>query len=389
MVVVAGKHDPAPLDGYRVVSLAEQFPGPLASLLLGDLGAEVVQVEKPGTGDPSRAYPSFYSALNRGKRSVAIDLKHPDGVSAVHAMVAQADILLEGFRPGVLDRLGLSAETLTGVNSGLVYVSISGFGQTGPYRDFPGHDLSYQAMAGLLTESQAERGELPILTLADLTSGLFAAIAALTGLAGRVGNSGRGGRYDVAMFDSLVALLTTILVPAANGAGTTTIGLDPGYGYYATSDQRWIAVSIPFEDYFWQRLCVALEIPNYGDIPGTARVERRHELRTHVAHAVAHGTAAHWQRVLGATGVPFGVVESPSALLGDPQVLSRGLFQRLGDAVYLRQPLIVDGRPLGPRSGWPQLGEHTVEVLRETGLSQNRINHLLAEGIAAQYEPAR
>jgi crotonobetainyl-CoA:carnitine CoA-transferase CaiB-like acyl-CoA transferase len=142
-----------PLAGYRVLSLAEQYPGPFATLLLSDLGADVIQLERPG-GDPARRYPEFYAALNRGKRSAAVDLKHPGGVPAVAALAARADVVLEGFRPGVLDRLGLGAEQLTAANPALVHVSISGFGQTGPYRDRPAHDLTYQAMAGLLDETK-------------------------------------------------------------------------------------------------------------------------------------------------------------------------------------------------------------------------------------------
>ncbi|HEY1973596.1 MAG TPA: CaiB/BaiF CoA-transferase family protein, partial [Pseudonocardia sp.] len=201
-----------PLAGYRVLSLAEQYPGPFATLLLSDLGADVVQLERPDGGDPARRYPAFHAALNRGKRSIALDLKQAEGLATARALIAHVDVLLEGFRPGVMHRLGLGPATLTATNPGLVYVSGSGFGQSGPYRDRPAHDLSYQAMTGLLDPVTAP-DQLPILSLADLAAGLFAAIAALTGLAGRAGNGGRGGVYDVSMFDTLVSLMTTHLAP--------------------------------------------------------------------------------------------------------------------------------------------------------------------------------
>ncbi|MDT7660671.1 MAG: hypothetical protein QOD04_227, partial [Pseudonocardiales bacterium] len=375
-----------PLAGYRVLSLAEQYPGPFATLLLSDLGADVIQLERPG-GDPARRYPEFYAALNRGKRSAAVDLKHPGGVAAVAAMAARADVVLEGFRPGVLDRLGLGAEQLTAANPALVHVSISGFGQTGPYRDRPAHDLTYQAMAGLLDETQAARNELPLLSLADLTAGLFAAIAALTGLAGRAGSGGRGGRYDVSMFESLVSLMTTHLVPAANGGDQGSLGQDPGYGFYATSDRRWLSLSIAFEDHFWRRLCAALGLDRHAAVDGEQRVSRRVELRTELAGVFALRPLAEWERVLTASGVPFGAVQSPETLLGDPHLAGHGMLRRVPDRtdqrVYLRQPLVVDGSYPGPRSGCPRLGEHTAEALAEAGLTNERIAELIAAGAAA------
>lgn len=388
---------PRPLAGYRVLSLAEQYPGPFATLLLSDLGADVVQVERPDGGDPARRYPAFHAALNRGKRSAAIDLKHPDGVAAVRALAARADVLLEGFRPGVMDRLGLGAPQLTAGNPGLVYVSVSGFGQTGPYRDRPAHDLSYQAMTGLLDVGVRDAGRrdtgplgaaalpdaLPVLSLADLTSALFAAIAALTGLAGRAGNGGRGGHYDVSMFDSLVSLMTTHLVPAANSAAPETLGDDPGYGCYPTGDGRWLSLSIAFEDHFWRALCGVLDLPGYAALGGATRVERRAELRTAIAGALGSRPLAEWEPELTAAGVPFGAVRTPAELLGDPHLHARGMLTRVSEEIHLRQPLVIDGHNPGPRTGCPGLGEHTEAVLAEAGLEPAQVAALLAPSSAS------
>ena len=139
-----------PLDGIRVVSLAEQYPGPYVTALLADLGADVIQVERPGGGDPTREFPGFHEALARGKRSAVLDLSDPRGRAAFLTLAAGADVLLEGYRPGAMSRLGLGHEVLREANSALVHVCVSGFGQDGPYRDRPGHDLSYQALAGTL-----------------------------------------------------------------------------------------------------------------------------------------------------------------------------------------------------------------------------------------------
>jgi crotonobetainyl-CoA:carnitine CoA-transferase CaiB-like acyl-CoA transferase len=222
----------------------------------------------------------------------------------------------------------------------------------------------------------------PVLSLADLTSGLFAAIAALTGLAGRAGNGGRGGHYDVSMFDSLVSLMTTHLVPAANKAAPETLGDDPGYGCYPTGDGRWLSLSIAFEDHFWRALCGVLDLPAYAGLDGAARVERRAELRAAVSTALGTRPLAVWEPELSAAGVPFGAVRTPEELLGDPHLHARGMLTRVNEEIHLRQPLVIDGHAPGPRTGCPALGEHTEAVLTEAGLDGGRIQALVASGAA-------
>jgi crotonobetainyl-CoA:carnitine CoA-transferase CaiB-like acyl-CoA transferase len=363
-----------PLVGYRVVSLAEQYPGPLATLILSDLGADVVQVERPHGGDPARVFPGHYAALNRGKRSIALDLKSTAGRTACRSLIEGADVLLEGFRPGVLARLGFDPADLSAQNPGLVIVSISGFGQSGPYRDRPAHDLSLQAVGGLL---DADAPVASPVALADIAAGLFAAIAALTGLAGRA-SSGRGGHYDVGMFDALLAFVATRLVPAANGTAPDTLGQDPGYGLYATGDGRWVSLSIAHEDHFWRALCTALDLEQIGGIDGGERVARRDEIRELVAERIAAAPLAHWDTLLPAAGIPYGAVQDLAELVVDPHLASRGLLQQVGEQRFWRQPLMVDGIAPGPRTSVPALGEHTAEVLREAGLTEEAIAAVLA-----------
>lgn len=370
-----------PLTGYRVVSLAEQYPGPFATLILGDLGADVVQVERPQGGDPSRLFPGHFQALNRGKRSAALDLKTPTGLEACRALIARADVLVEGFRPGVLDRLGLSPTALVEGSPGLVVVSVSGFGQDGPYRDRPAHDLSFQAMAGLL---DPDAPAVPPVALADVAAGLFAAVAALTGLAGRV-HTGRGGHYDVGMFDALVSFVVTRLVPTANGLPPDSLGRDPGYGVFATADGRWISLSIAFEDHFWRALCTALGLESLAGLPGPERDARTDEIRATLSDRIAAEPLAHWERVLPAAGVAYGAVQDLAGLVEDPHLRSRGLLQTVGADRFLRQPLVVDGAAHGPRSGVPALGEHTAEVLREAGVAAETVAAVCAERLTGQY----
>ncbi|MCE0764981.1 CoA transferase [Pseudonocardia kujensis] len=358
-----------PLAGYRVVSLAEQYPGPFATLILGDLGADVVQVERPQGGDPSRIFPGHHAALNRGKRSVALDLKTTEGFDACRALVEGADVLLEGFRPGVLTRLGLDPAELAERNPGLVVVSVSGFGQHGPYRDRPVHDLSFQAVAGLL---DPDAPVVPRVALADVAAGLFSAVAALTGLAGRV-HSGRGGHYDVGMFDALLSFVATRLVPVANGMAPDGLGGDPGYGLFATADGRWISLSIAFEDHFWQALCGVLGLGSLGGVRAPERIARRDEIRALLAERIAAEPLAHWEEVLPAAGIAYAAVQGLADLVTDPHVQARGLLQEVGGLRHLRQPLVVDGSAPGPRSAVPALGEHTAEVLREAGVAEKTV----------------
>ncbi|MEO1292804.1 MAG: CaiB/BaiF CoA-transferase family protein, partial [Pseudomonadota bacterium] len=187
-----------PLAGLKVVSMAEQYPGPFCTMMLSDFGADVIQVERPGTGDPSRFMASFYEALNRGKRSRALDARKPDDRDALLALLDQADVFLEGFRPGKLAKFGLGWEDLSARNPQLIYCSISGFGQTGPYRDRPAHDITYQGVGGALDEriDGSVTGAPPGFLLGDTTAALYATIGILTALQGRE-RTGMGTFIDV------------------------------------------------------------------------------------------------------------------------------------------------------------------------------------------------
>ncbi|AQT82355.1 hypothetical protein B1R94_28610 [Mycolicibacterium litorale] len=368
----------APLAGIRVISLAEQFPGPFATLLLGDLGADVIQIERPRGGDPSRAFPGLYQALNRGKCSVALDLKDPEALAACRTLIGTADVVLEGFRPGVLNRLGLGHDQLVQDNPALVYVSVSGFGQHGPLRDLPAHDLTFQALAGLLDTAEPR---VPHLALADLFGGMFTAFAAVTGaLAAR--SSGRGGYYDVAMLDTLLTVAATKLVPHANALPADTLGLDPGYGLFATADGTWVSLSIAFEDHFWAALCTALDMPDVHDLTSAQRIARREALHAAIAERFADQPADHWDAVLAGAGIPYGRLNTAEDLLADPHVALRQMFQSIptpdGEQTFIRQPLLVDGVAHGPRRGVPRLGEHTAELLTAAGIAPAVIDRLVA-----------
>ncbi|MDF1705945.1 MAG: CaiB/BaiF CoA-transferase family protein [Aeromicrobium sp.] len=383
MTVKAASDTARPLAGLRVVSMAEQYPGPYATMIMSDLGADVIIVERPGAGDPARQFPPFFAALNRGKRSVAIDMKKPEGVAALRRLVASADIFLEGFRPGTADRLGIGWEDLRAVNDALVYVSISGFGQDGPYRLRPAHDLSYQAAAGLLGKVETPWRLSDPLATADLSSGLFAVVGCLSALRQR-DSTGQGSYIDVAMMDSLVALMATNLHPAANGIDHVWIEDEPGYGVYATLDGH-ITLSLSYEDWFWASTCITLELPDLASLTADQRRGDSEAIRARLQERLLTNSNGHWARLFAETDVPFAVVATVDDVVKDPQVVARGMIAPVdSDGVrYVRQPLTIDGRRSGPLTGVPQVGGDSVSILAEAGLGHDVIQGLLDAGVVA------
>ncbi|MCW2943576.1 MAG: hypothetical protein JWR24_293 [Actinoallomurus sp.] len=360
-------------------------------MLLSDLGADVVLVERPDGGDPARAFSGFHAALARGKRSVALDLKHSDGVSAFQQMCRKADALLEGFRPGVMDRLGLGAQRLSQVNPDLIYVSISGYGQTGPYRDRPGHDLTYQAEAGMLYEHlpPAPVPAPPSLALGDLAAGLFAAQAVLLGLFQRH-RGGGGCHLDVSMMDSMVSMLAVHIGPVANRTGPAGFPYEPGYGVFGTADGHYLALGVAHEDHFWRRLCEVTDMSADSALSSPQRFEQHERLTRQLAAALKTRPRQEWVRILSAADIPFGEVRGLAEQPGSAQVAARQMVVRDTETghLYVRQPLTVDGTRPGPRGGVPALGEHTAEVLAAAGLAPERIGALLESGTAGQFERA-
>jgi crotonobetainyl-CoA:carnitine CoA-transferase CaiB-like acyl-CoA transferase len=377
-----------PLAGVRLLSLAEQYPGPYATMLLADLGADVISVERPAGGDPTRAFPGFWESLARGKRSVALDLKTAGGRAAFGTMVAGADVVLEGYRPGAVTRLGADYETLRQVNERLVYVSVSGFGQDGPYRDRPGHDLCYQALAGTLYGQLA--GEAPprpsTLELGDLTAGLLTVQAVLLGLVRR-DRDGHGSYLDVSVFDGLVSLLSAHLGPVLNDTGTPGFPHEPGYAVFRTSDGALLALGVAHEDQFWRRLCALAGLESEQDLSSAQRLADRARLSDLLATRIATRTFAQWESLLTEADVPHSAVHDLAGVAADPHTASRGLLVQTGppgdQRRFVRQPLVIDGVGWGPQSGAPALGQHTTEVLGEAGLADQAIAALLASGAAA------
>lgn len=362
------------LEGVRIVSLAEQLPGPYATSVLADLGAEVVMVERPAGGDPTRAYPGHFQAVNRGKFSVALDLKTDAGRAGLDRLLSRADALLVGFRPGVMDRLGIPPDDLGVRFPRLIIAEMSGYGQTGPMARNPGHDIGFQGLAGVFAEALASGGvpDKPVAPWADLVAALHAAIALLAALVRRSA-TGRGCRIDLAITDALVSALAFRLLPAMTGQPTFS-GTEPAYGLFYCRDGTAITIGIGFEDDFWQRLCHAAGMEDVAALPRARRLRDAAALRERIAGRLATWDRAEAGARLDAAGVPWAPAHGLDQVARDPQIAGRGLFLRTsgsgtdetgeGGDLFVRQPALFDGTGyFGNRRPVPSLGQDTAHLL--------------------------
>jgi alpha-methylacyl-CoA racemase len=375
-----------PLEGLRVLDLSRLLPGPYASLVLADLGAAVDKLADPRGGDYIRQMPpmrgedsALFLTLNRNKRSIVLDLKSPSGAAALKQLSRHYDVLLESFRPGVMDRLGLGFAALHEVNPRLVYCAISGYGQTGPDRLRAGHDLNYAARSGVLGYGGARGGTpgLPGVQVGDVGGGsLFALVGILAALHERA-RTGTGRLVDVSMTDGMLAFLHMHLGarmlmgeqgrPLERGAETLNGGY-PCYGLYRTRDDRWMAVGA-LEPKFCQGLCDALGLPDA--LPGAYDTGALGQAtRERFEAAFATRTREAWTQVFRALDVCVEPVWEGDEVLSDPQLLARGMF---AEGSNLSTPLRFGALRLQPA---PALGEHTQAVLEEAGFTPEQIAQL-------------
>ena len=308
------------LEGLRVIDLSVWRPGPYATRLLLERGADVVKVEPPG-GDPMRAFPELFESLNEGKQARRVDLKTDSGREQVLDLMAGADVVVEGFRPGVVDRLGVGPAAATARNPSIVYCSISGFGQAGPLAAAAGHDLTYMAWAGALSPDGAPP-VVPRIPVADLAAGLAAALEITAACLGRA-RTGRGAVLDVAMADVLATWTGRADARLQDAAGPTRA--IPGYGTFATADGGWIALGVLDEDPFWRSLCEELDLLEHAGLGFADRVARTTELQEAVAAAVGRDERdALVGRLLDA-GVPCAPVLDRAGMLANDHFAFRGV----------------------------------------------------------------
>lgn len=390
----------APLAGLRILDLTRLLPGPAATMHLADFGADVIKVEDTGEGDYLRGFPpqvangegarvnAIFEAVNRGKRSIRIDLKSPAGRDVLLKLVDTADALIEGFRPGVMARLGLGWEVLHARNPKIVVCSLSGYGQNGPLAQAAGHDINYLATSGVLDQIRAQgKPAIPNLQLGDLLGGALSALSTL--LIALLGAQRTGvGRYvDVAMTDGLLA--HHFFPHAELDGGSTPIaeqslltGGAPCYRVYETADGGELAVGA-LELKFWQAFCEAIGLPelkpnhwSLGEAPGSeAALRTAHR----VAERLRSQPLAHWTAIFERADACVAPVLRPSEALAQPQFAARGLVHKRGDVTHGGPLAQMTAHEFAPRPA-PAAGEHTRDVLRELGCDDRTIAALVASG---------
>lgn len=373
-----------PLEGLIVLDLTRVLVGPYATMILADMGADVIKIEMPGAGDDARAYPphvngesAYFMSLNRNKRGMTLNLKSDAGKEVFRDMVRKADILVENFRPGTMAKLGLAYQSLREINPRLIYAAASGFGQTGPYSHRAAYDAIVQAMGGIMSVTGPEGGEPTRVgtSTGDITAGLFTVIGILTAVIHRT-NSGKGQMVDVAMLDSQVAILENAI------ARYTVTGEIPG-----RIGNRHPSI-IPFEpfdtgdgtimiaagnDVLWRKLCLALGKPDLAADPrfesNPLRTENYKVLRPILAEIVRGKETAVWLEILDEAGVPNGPINNVAQVMADPQVQAREMIVAVEHPVAGMTelpgiPIKLSETPGSVRRPAPLLGENTNEILK-------------------------
>ncbi len=394
---------PQPLEGIRILDLSRVLAGPYCTMLLGDLGAEVIKVERPGTGDDTRAWgppfaggeSAYYLCANRNKKSITVNLKSATGQEIIRHLAQVSDVLVENFKVGELTELGLGYDQLKTLNPGLIYCSITGYGQTGPDSDLPGYDFIIQGRGGVMSITGEPDGE-PMkvgVAVVDITAGLFAANAIQAALLARV-RTGQGQAIDISLLDAQVAWLANVasnyLVsgqrPGRFGNGHPTIV--PYQSFRARDGFFCLAVG---NDGQWQKLCRRLGHQELAEdrrfATNPARVQQREALISILQDIFSTQDIAFWLREIAAAGIPCGPVQAIDQVFADPQVLARDMVWTVphptaGEVRLTGSPLKLSETPVAYRAHPPLLGEHTDEVLTSLlAYSMEEVAQLRAEGI--------
>ena len=390
-----------PLDDVTVLDLSHALAGPFASTMLGDFGARIIKIEPP-TGDIARAWgppfygtePSYVVGLHRNKQSIVIDFKHAEGKELFFKLVERADVVLENYRVGVIDKLGLGYEAARARNPRIIYCSVSGFGQTGPYRDRAALDLILQAESGMMsvTGEEGGRGVRAGVSIADMTAGMYAAYGIMTALHARA-RTGRGQQVDVSMLEGQLSLLQTMVCAYLGDGqvpkpmGTAYKALLP-YQTFRTKTQD-LALAVGSEK-LWKDFCPLLGAPEMTNDPrwhnNAARGKNRESLIARLQEIFLTKTYEEWEAILVPAGIPMGAINPIDRVVDHPQVKARNVLVECehptaGKVKVVAPPVRLSETPGNVRSPAPLLGQHTAAVLREQlGLSDGEIERLRGLG---------
>lgn len=371
-----------PLQSIRVLDLSRLLPGPFCTMLLADFGAEVIKIEAPELGDYARHYEPkidensvMFHSLNRNKKSVTLDLKTDEGKDQFLQMVGKADVVVESFRPGVMKRLGLDFPVLEKINPRLIYCAISGYGQTGPYAEMPGHDINYISYAGLLELMGEKDGKpiVPAVQVADLAGGAYPAVTGILLALLEREKSGKGQFIDISMMDGVISLLQSTLpnylmknIPSKRGEQMLSGGL-ACYEVYQTKDGRWLAVGA-LEMKFWRVFCQKIGKPEWIALlnePDEVQYKLKHDIQT----VMYTKTLAEWMDIFEDAEACVSPVLNFAELVNHPQVQARKMFEAIEqDGIPVKHigiPIKLSRTPGKIRAAAPKLGEHTEYYLNQ------------------------
>lgn len=374
------------LEGVKVADFSALLPGPYGTVLLADIGADVIKIEPP-RGDLARRMPfNMYRAVNRNKRTLCLDLKSPESRAVVRRLVEWADVVVEGSRPGVAKRLGIDAETVRAIKPGVVHCSISGFGQTGPLNQLAGHDVTYMAMSGALaytsslTDDRPSRSGLPV---SDLSGSMYFSLLVVSALL-RARTTGEGASIDLSLMETAMSFAS---VRGDFDSERPTRGyLYPGNDVFQTADDRWIALGL-IEEHFWfnfveavSTLEPALRNPDY--VTESGRHDHRFEITKTIETLMSRKTGPEWIALFEPHDVPAAIVLKPVEAIESPQIVARDLVRSIDGERHLPLPALVDGKPCGRlKSLAAAVGENNAEVLSELGFGGEEIASLERAGV--------